>query len=126
MTNTCVICGETDIDGSTNNIGFHYGNISCVACKKFFIRSETNQQYLEYKCNNNKVNSNCSITIQSRTTCQFCRYNKCKQFNMNLKSRLNKQPNNNKLEMCAICNCESSGIHFGILSCEGCKVDIFI
>jgi hypothetical protein len=87
--------------------------------KKFFIRSEANNQFMDYKCNKN---SNCSITTETRSLCQLCRYKKCKLFGLNIKSRLKQPSQSSRLENCLICNSESSGIHFGVLSCEGCKV----
>ena len=74
---------------------------------------------MDYKCNKN---SNCSITTQTRSLCQLCRYKKCKLFGLNIKSRLKQPSQSIRLENCLICNSESSGIHFGVLSCEGCKV----
>ena len=39
-----------------------------------------------------------------------------------MKSRLKQPCQSIRLENCLICNSESSGTHFGVLSCEGCKV----
>ncbi|KAH9490926.1 Thyroid hormone receptor alpha, partial [Bulinus truncatus] len=65
----CVVCG----DSST---GTHYRAMTCEGCKGFFRRTiqKSNGQEPKLVC---KRNRNCTITSQTRNTCQYCRYRKC-------------------------------------------------
>ncbi|UJR10214.1 hypothetical protein I4U23_014427 [Adineta vaga] len=108
----CQVCGE-------NASGWHCGSITCEACKKFFLRS-VNGEYLKYRCIRERK---CSITRTTRTQCQFCRYSKCITIGM----KLTEDSSNPKIEdifkgiPCAVCTGASSGIHFGVTTCESCK-----
>ncbi|GAU92361.1 hypothetical protein RvY_04452 [Ramazzottius varieornatus] len=61
----CVICND-------KSSGLHYKTISCEGCKGFFRR--TIQKNPTYKCHKN---GNCDITMQKRTRCQYCRFQRC-------------------------------------------------
>ena len=105
------------------------------ACKKFFLRS-ANGEYLKYRCIRDKK---CPITRTTRTQCQFCRYSKCITIGMTLtgkspdririyfnqtKSFFSEDHSNPKIEdifrgiPCAVCTDASSGLHFGVTTCE--------
>ncbi len=75
--NSCNVCGEC-----SDSIGWHYGAVTCQACKKFFWRSRGDES-TKYLC---KMHKNCSITIATRAQCQYCRYEKCLKLGMNEKS----------------------------------------
>ena len=77
MTKKCTICGEVG-----EEINWHYGAISCIACKKFFYRSETEPR-VQYTCLGN-VQKKCKITVENRATCKLCRFLKCLSSGMNL------------------------------------------
>lgn len=66
----CRVCQEP-------SSGWHCGAVTCEACKKFFLRSLTEDG--KYKCVKNK---NCLINRETRTQCQYCRYKKCKEVGM--------------------------------------------
>jgi hypothetical protein len=67
----CKVCGEP-------SSGLHCGAITCEACKKFFLRS-INGEDAKYKCIRNK---DCVIVRTTRTQCQYCRFQKCKEVGM--------------------------------------------
>ena len=69
----CSVCGET------NSTGWHFGTITCEACKKFFIRN-SESEHEQFKC---VRSNNCVITKSTRTNCPQCRYQKCLQVGMN-------------------------------------------
>uniref|UniRef100_A0A0K0FXR1 Nuclear receptor subfamily 2 group F member 6 (inferred by orthology to a human protein) n=1 Tax=Strongyloides venezuelensis TaxID=75913 RepID=A0A0K0FXR1_STRVS len=66
----CVVCGD-------KSSGKHYGQYSCEGCKSFFKRSI--RRSLSYICRGNK---DCSIDINHRNQCQFCRLKKCIKMGM--------------------------------------------
>ena len=88
----CQVCGE-------QSSGLHCGAITCEACKvscrwsifsivscyllvkKFFLRS-INGEDQKYKCVRNK---DCMITRNTRTQCQYCRFQKCQMIGMTVK-----------------------------------------
>ena len=87
----CQVCGE-------QSSGLHCGAITCEACKvsdkwittysivfrlikKFFLRS-INGENQKYKCVRNK---DCMITRNTRTQCQYCRFQKCQMIGMTVK-----------------------------------------
>lgn len=71
----CQICHNRQF------VSWQYGAFVCTSCKAFFERSETNQAYIEFKCNSNQK---CTIMFTSYYKCRYCRYHKCKQLGMNL------------------------------------------
>ncbi|UJR30567.1 hypothetical protein I4U23_018096 [Adineta vaga] len=110
----CQVCGE-------QSSGLHCDAITCEACKKFFLRS-INGEDLKYKCVRNK---DCLITRNTRTQCQYCRFQKCKSVGMTVKgSEIQQTPRVADIFAqisCYVCQASSSGIHFGAITCEGCK-----
>jgi len=74
---SCCVCGDSLAN-------WHYGAIVCEACKKFFIRSQTDQKRV-YTCIEN--NNQCNITLANRANCQYCRLMKCIQAGMSLDSK---------------------------------------
>ncbi|CAF2073407.1 unnamed protein product [Rotaria magnacalcarata] len=111
----CQVCGE-------QSSGLHCGAITCEACKKFFLRS-INGEDQKYKCVRNK---DCIITRNTRTQCQYCRFQKCKIIGMTVKEGAEIQQTPRVADIfaqisCYVCQAPSSGIHFGAITCEGCK-----
>ncbi|CAF1146014.1 unnamed protein product [Adineta steineri] len=111
----CQVCGE-------QSSGLHCAAITCEACKKFFLRS-INGEDLKYKCVRNKE---CMITRNTRTQCQYCRFQKCKLIGMTVKEGPEIQQTPRVADIfaqisCYVCQAPSSGIHFGAITCEGCK-----
>lgn len=72
----CAICNEPFAN-------WHYGAVVCEACKKFFIRSQTDQKRI-YACIGEQK---CNVTLASRACCQFCRLAKCISVGMSLDSK---------------------------------------
>lgn len=109
----CRVCGET------NSAGWHCGTITCEACKKFFLRN-AKAKNPNFKCI--RSNSNCVITKATRTNCGHCRYKKCLQVGM---TKSNEKMENEAVKFeiipCHVCGDKSSGLHFGVITCEGCK-----
>ncbi|ESO84464.1 hypothetical protein LOTGIDRAFT_77665, partial [Lottia gigantea] len=105
----CDVCGD-------KAAGFYCGAFVCEACKKFFIRA-AKQGEVKYKC---LRDGNCTITKVNRIQCQFCRYQKCVALNMFCNDNQNKEKVNSSIA-CQVCGAQSSGFHFGALTCEGCK-----
>ncbi|CAF1352745.1 unnamed protein product [Adineta steineri] len=111
----CQVCGE-------QSSGLHCGAITCEACKKFFLRS-INGEDQKYKCVKNK---DCMITRNTRTQCQYCRFQKCRIIGMTVKEGVEIQQTPRVADIfaqisCYVCQAPSSGIHFGAITCEGCK-----
>lgn len=108
----CRVCGEP-------SSGWHCGAVTCEACKKFFLRS-INGEDAKYKCLRNQ---DCVIVRTTRTQCQYCRFQKCKEVGMTN----NDNPSNPTVAElfkgfpCSVCKAPSSGVHFGAITCEGCK-----
>uniref|UniRef100_A0A0V0J8N0 Nuclear receptor domain-containing protein n=1 Tax=Schistocephalus solidus TaxID=70667 RepID=A0A0V0J8N0_SCHSO len=107
----CDICGDV-------SAGFHCNAYVCEACKKFFIRSSKNENYAKYSCS--KVNS-CEVNKDTRTHCQRCRYQKCLRIGMVLPGAAVCPANDISIIPCRVCGAQSSGFHFGAITCEGCK-----
>jgi hypothetical protein len=111
----CRVCGET------NSASWHCGTITCEACKKFFLRNVNGYESAKLEC---VRNNECVITRQTRTDCPHCRFKKCIQIGM-------KHPSDKSGDIkpvcyenlaCVVCGESASGVHFGALTCEGCKV----
>ncbi|KAH9284012.1 Nuclear receptor ROR-alpha [Echinococcus granulosus] len=107
----CDICGDV-------SAGFHCNAYVCEACKKFFIRSSKNENYAKYSCS--KVNA-CEVNKDTRTHCQRCRFYKCLRIGMVLPGAAVCPANDISIIPCRVCGAQSSGFHFGAITCEGCK-----
>ncbi|CAG2169241.1 unnamed protein product, partial [Oppiella nova] len=68
----CRVCGD-------RAKSYHFGGISCDSCKAFFRRSVQNDAFRNFHC---PYDRHCDITINSRKSCQFCRFNKCLSIGM--------------------------------------------
>lgn len=108
----CRVCGEP-------SSGWHCGAITCEACKKFYLRS-INGEDSKYKC---MREGNCIIQRTTRTQCQYCRFKKCKEVGMTNTENPNSPTVAElfKKFACTVCGAPSSGLHFGAVTCEGCK-----
>ncbi|XP_014798231.1 PREDICTED: nuclear receptor subfamily 6 group A member 1 [Calidris pugnax] len=107
---TCLICGD-------RATGLHYGIISCEGCKGFFKRSICNKRV--YRCSRDK---NCVMSRKQRNRCQYCRLLKCLQMGMNRKEPFSSLADERvDQRTCLICGDRATGLHYGIISCEGCK-----
>lgn len=106
----CRVCGET---AST---GLHYGTVTCEACKKFFLRN-VNAAKDDMKGPN--CTGNCVVSKATRANCPRCRYNKCLKVGMSIYEQVKSQ--SFKELPCQVCSAPSSGLHFGAVTCEGCK-----
>ncbi|XP_072176278.1 uncharacterized protein [Diadema setosum] len=74
--NRCPIC--------TDEIsGYHYGIFSCESCKGFFKRTIQNERNKRLEC---AGGGSCTITLQNRKHCAFCRYKKCLEAGMKLEA----------------------------------------
>ncbi|XP_070577170.1 uncharacterized protein [Ptychodera flava] len=105
----CAVCSDTAS-------GRYYGAIICEACKIFFIRS-TRKGEPEFVCANGQ---RCEITPTTRLLCQSCRFRKCIAVGMCRKEKTPRRPTPDQI-LCRVCCDVSSGIHFGVYTCEGCK-----
>ena len=105
----CRVCGDS-------GAGMYFGACVCVPCKTFFLRYASDS--LAFSCKNNGA---CVITPNNRTQCKFCRYQKCVEAGMTRRVRPMHVQLHEGQHMCAVCNDVANGIHFGALTCEGCK-----
>ena len=64
----CHVCGDKAI------AHLHYGGICCYSCKAFFRRAVQNGKDKLYKC---KASHDCSVSVETRRSCQKCRFEKC-------------------------------------------------
>ena len=69
----CYVCGEKAGKHS------YYGGQVCASCRAFFRRSVQSKYYEIFQC---KFEKRCRITLQTRKTCQFCRFKKCLEAGM--------------------------------------------
>lgn len=70
----CQVCGD-------KAKSFHFGGLSCDSCKAFFRRSVHNDAYKGFHC---VYKNTCEITVNSRKSCQFCRFQKCLKIGMEI------------------------------------------
>merc|ERR1712133_31902 len=64
----CHVCGDRAI------AHMHYGGICCYSCKAFFRRAVQSGKDKVYRC---KRSGNCQVSLESRRSCQKCRFLKC-------------------------------------------------
>lgn len=125
---SCCICGHAEAS-------WHYGAVVCEACRKFYVRCMKDKRNGNYKCVNGS--NDCEITVQTRANCQYCRKVKCDEFMRrnstsdstittdHLSSAANLTFQNMMKDLnCKICHSTASGIHFGVITCEACKVSL--
>uniref|UniRef100_T1JF90 Nuclear receptor domain-containing protein n=1 Tax=Strigamia maritima TaxID=126957 RepID=T1JF90_STRMM len=72
MAKICGVCGD-------KAKSFHFGGMSCDSCKAFFRRSVQNDVYKHFHCPHN---GQCQVSMSSRKSCQFCRFEKCLSIGM--------------------------------------------
>ena len=65
--------------------------------------------------------ASCTLTLKNRSSCQYCRYQKCLSVGMDLALRSQHLTSSECITACVICTAPSSGIHFGVTTCEACK-----
>ncbi|XP_071784467.1 uncharacterized protein [Asterias amurensis] len=106
----CAVCGD-------QATGRYFGAQICEACKSFFIRS-TKKGTPEFKC---QSSGHCKVTPTSRLLCQYCRFQKCLTAGMCRKVKQPCREPTPDSTPCQVCGDTSSGIHFGVFTCEGCK-----
>lgn len=63
----------------------------------------------------------CAVTIGTRQNCRYCRFQKCLALGMDLKIHSSELSTSDMVNKCTVCSQVASGVHFGVLSCEGCK-----
>ncbi|ESO08930.1 hypothetical protein HELRODRAFT_148333, partial [Helobdella robusta] len=66
----CKICSDL-------GNGVHFGVVTCEGCKKFYRRAL--HEHRTYVC---KLEGKCIINPQTRNSCRYCRYEKCKLLGM--------------------------------------------
>ena len=68
---SCAVCG----DAATGH--YYYGGLSCFSCRTFFRRCV-------FKTNLNSClkSQNCGIKVETRSMCQYCRFQKCLRIGM--------------------------------------------
>jgi len=109
----CYVCGET------KSTGWHFGAVTCEACKKFFIRN-LECEAPQLKCA--RATHSCVVTKATRANCPACRYRKCQQVGMSASEKsAGAHAISFKEIACSVCGDASSGLHFGAITCEGCK-----
>lgn len=62
--------------------GLHFGAFTCEGCKGFFRRMMNEQKVP--RCDND---GKCDITNKNRNSCRACRFKKCLEVGMDLKSK---------------------------------------
>ena len=71
----CKVCGDA-VSGN------HFGVLSCDACKNFFRRSTRMKR--PYACRGNR---SCTVSVHTRSRCQYCRLKKCLAVGMKIQGR---------------------------------------
>ena len=65
---------------------------------------------------------NCVIDRANRMRCQFCRFRKCLRAGMMRREKPEVVEAGEGQELCRVCGDIANGVHFGVTTCEGCKV----
>lgn len=71
----CTVCGDS-------SSGLHFGAITCEGCKGFFRRSAREGQ--NFIC---QQDGNCEINLKTRNGCRYCRFKRCLENKMSIKSK---------------------------------------
>ncbi|KAI0207833.1 hypothetical protein LSAT2_007485 [Lamellibrachia satsuma] len=106
----CQVCGE-------KASGNFFGALVCLPCKTFFIRCSS-EEVSTFRC---RVDFNCEVTGSRRSKCKYCRYRKCIAVGMARRERPEHVEAADGQQLCVVCHDVANGVHFGIVSCEGCK-----
>ncbi|ESN98806.1 hypothetical protein HELRODRAFT_67484 [Helobdella robusta] len=106
----CDVCADV-------SSGFYCGAFVCEACKKFFVRCLQMKEKFRAVCTKD---GKCVINKTTRTQCSKCRYEKCISLNMYGPGGRKVSEDINCIP-CKVCGAPSSGFHFGVTTCEGCK-----
>ncbi|XP_052763162.1 nuclear receptor ROR-alpha B-like isoform X2 [Mya arenaria] len=69
----CRVCGR-------KSSGYHFGVVSCEACKAFYRRAISQNSRISTVCR--KGNNRCYGDVRSISDCSACRLNKCKDLGM--------------------------------------------
>ena len=111
-TDLCSVCGD-------QVAGKYFGAYVCMPCKIFFLRNHDKSDVLT--CSGIASNGMCTINKSTRTNCSSCRYKKCINVGMAKKERPEVVQPLQGQKLCMVCSDIANGIHFGVVSCEGCK-----
>ncbi|KAL8585401.1 hypothetical protein ACOMHN_063179 [Nucella lapillus] len=106
----CSVCGNK-ADGN------FFGASVCLPCKSFFIRCKKDGEPSLVK----QCQGNCDVTKQLRNRCQFCRFQRCLEVGMTRKEKPEVVLAEEGQTLCGVCGDLANGMHFGVLTCEGCK-----
>ena len=72
-----------------------------------------------FRCKQEKM---CDIQTSTRTKCKYCRYQKCLFVGMTRRERPSQVHLIEGQQLCVVCLDLANGVHFGAVTCEGCKV----
>ena len=67
----CAVCG----DAATGH--YYYGGLSCFSCRTFFRRC-----VFKTSLNSCLKSENCEVRLDTRSMCQYCRFQKCLKIGM--------------------------------------------
>ena len=67
----CAVCG----DAATGH--YYYGGLSCFSCRTFFRRC-----VFKTSLNSCLKSENCEVRVDTRSMCQYCRFQKCLKIGM--------------------------------------------
>lgn len=99
--------------------GKYFGALVCLPCKTFFIRCTSEDMDVStMRC---RGTFNCDVSASNRASCKFCRYRRCLAVGMSRKERPECVAAQEGQQLCAVCGDIANGIHFGAVTCEGCK-----
>ena len=107
----CPICNQV--------VSLRANSVACEACKKFFMRNYDPEKRLV--CPNDGMCLDSKAGKGNRRSCPACRLQKCIEANLIDKVKPSKPSVDLRYVPCKVCGASSTGYHFGVLSCEGCK-----
>ncbi|XP_076441768.1 uncharacterized protein LOC143280896 [Babylonia areolata] len=106
----CSVCSDK-ADGN------FFGAAVCLPCKSFFIRCTKDGEPTIVK----QCQGRCDISRQLRNRCQFCRFRRCVAVGMMRKEKPEVVQAAEGQDLCRVCGDLANGVHFGVITCEGCK-----